>query len=83
VPRMAKITRSFYPNLEEFLEQEQRSSVAEAFGPTREKLGATKGTKSAAAKKAATAIEKTEILLHHLFDVKERMAQAAVGKTRK
>ena len=73
----------FYANLESFLEQEPRSAVRELFDGTREKLSEAKGTKAANAKKAIGAIDKTEQLLHHLFDVKERLAREAQPKGRK
>ncbi len=78
-----KSAERFYPTLEVFLEQETRSGVAEAFDDARGKLSGAKGTKAAAAKKAVIAIEKTETLLHHLFDVKERLAAEAAAKQKK
>ena len=76
-------TGRFYANLEAFLEQEQRSAVRELFDATREKLDDAKGSKAAGAKKAISAIDKTEQLLHHLFDVKERLARETAPKGRK
>ena len=73
----------FYANLEAFLEQEQRAALPDLFGSTREKLADAKGTKAANAKKAITAIEKTEQLMHHLFDVKERLAHEVAAKGKK
>ena len=73
----------FYPSLEAFVERESRTSVDELFAPTRATLSEAKGTKAASAKKAAAAIEKTQALLQHLFDVRERLAREASSKSRK
>lgn len=73
----------YYPTLEEFLEQEPRSAVEGTFKGAQDKLIQVKGAKAAGAKKAAAAVEKTEALLRHLYDVKERIATEAGSKGRK
>jgi hypothetical protein len=79
----AKSDGRFYPSLEQFVETQSRGSVEELFAQTRAKLAEAKGTKAAGAKKASEAIDKTQALLHHLFDVRERLARESSSKSRK
>ena len=65
-----------YPNLEKFLEKNGRDAACKAFAGTREKLNElVKGAKGAPARKALVALDRTEALMTHLFDVKERLAE--------
>ncbi|HEY3452295.1 MAG TPA: hypothetical protein VGK67_38475 [Myxococcales bacterium] len=68
---------STYPNLERFLEQADRNSVAKLFGATKKKLEALSGAKAPGAKKTLAAIEKVEELLGELYQVRVRMEEDA------
>lgn len=68
-----------YPGIEVFLESNDRSAIAETFGPTREALAKVPKLKAEHAKKALTALDHAEALLKQLFDVKDKLS-AQAGK---
>ncbi|MGC4120411.1 MAG: hypothetical protein QM765_38700 [Myxococcales bacterium] len=68
---------SDYPNLERFLEQADRDSVAGLFAETKKKLEALGGAKAAGAKKVVSAMEKVEGLLGELYVLRGRMEEDA------
>lgn len=70
-PPAATVTT--YPNLERFLEQAERDSVAELFADTRKKLDELPAPKAPQAKKAMAAIERVEGLLGELYEIRVRL----------
>lgn len=66
-----------YPNLERFLEQATRDSVAKLFRDTKKQLEALAGPKAASGKKARAGIERVEALLGELFEVRLRLEDQA------
>lgn len=62
-----------YPHIEAFAEQAGSEDVVELFSPLKESLGAVKGPRAEAAKKAVKGVERTEELLHHLLEVREKL----------
>lgn len=77
--KAAEAPQRAYPGIEVFLEQNDRSAVAQAFATTREALAAVPKLKAEHAKRALAAIEQTEALLNQLFDVKDQLS-ASAGK---
>lgn len=62
-----------YPHIEAFAEQAGSEDVIGVFGPLKESLQAVKGPRADAAKKAVKGVERTEELLHHLLEVREKI----------
>ncbi|MGI5861527.1 MAG: hypothetical protein ACOX6T_05655 [Myxococcales bacterium] len=67
-----------YPNLERFIETNDREATARLFEETKSKLREiASGAKGPAAKKALAGIEQVEALLSTLHDVRERLEKEA------
>ncbi|MBK7860069.1 MAG: hypothetical protein IPJ65_15930 [Archangiaceae bacterium] len=62
-----------YPHIESFAEQAVVDDVVTVFGPLKESLASLKGPRAEAAKKAVRGVERTEELLHHLLEVREKL----------
>jgi hypothetical protein len=72
-----------YPNLEAFAEQANPEDVVALFAPLKESLGAVKGPRAQHAHKATKGVERTEELLHHLLQVREKLkAERGPGPVR-
>lgn len=62
-----------YPAIEGFIERATAEDIANLFSPLKEGLTGLKGPKAEQAKKVGKAIEKTQELLSHLLQVRERL----------
>jgi len=62
-----------YPHIEAFAEQAGSEDVIEVFAPLKESLAHVKGPRADAAKKAVKSVERTEELLQHLLEVREKL----------
>ena len=62
-----------YPAIEGFIERATAEEIAELFSPLKEGLSALKGPRADQAKKVGKAIQKTEELLSHLLQVREKL----------
>ncbi len=62
-----------YPHIEAFAEQAGSEDVIGVFAPLKESLQGVKGPRADAAKKAVKGVERTEELLHHLLEVREKL----------
>ena len=70
-----------YPAIEAFIEKATAEEVQKLFGSVREGLTSLKGPKVEQAKKVQKAIDKTEELLTHLLQVRDRLeADRKAGK---
>ncbi|MHB8879168.1 MAG: hypothetical protein ACYC8T_36170 [Myxococcaceae bacterium] len=72
-----------YPSIEAFIERASADEVQNLFGSVRDSLAGLKGPKADQAKKVKKAIEKTEELLAHLLQVREKLEadrKAAKGR---
>jgi hypothetical protein len=69
-----------YPAIEGFIERASVEDIAELFSPLKEGLAGLKGPKAEQGKKVGKAIEKTEELLSHLLQVRERLESERKGK---
>ena len=69
-----------YPVIATFVDVAQQAEVDALFGDIREGLGGLKGPKAEQAKKIAKAIERTEELMSHLLQVREKIAAERKGK---
>ena len=72
-----------YPHIESFAEAAGSEDVISTFASLKESLAAVKGPRSEAAKKAVKGVERTEELLHHLLEVREKLRadRSGTGKT--
>jgi hypothetical protein len=68
-----------YPHIEAFAEQAISSDVGSVFGPLKESLATVKGPRVEAAKKANRGVERTEELLNHLLEVREKLRAERKG----
>lgn len=64
---------SAYPAIESFIERATKEEISELFDPLKAGLSALKGPRADQAKKVHKAIEKTEELLSHLLQVREKL----------
>ncbi len=62
-----------YPAIEGFIERATAEEVIALFSPLREGLTGLKGPNAAHGKKVGKAIDKTEELLSHLLQVREKL----------
>ena len=62
-----------YPAIEGFIERATAEEIAELFSPLKEGLTTLKGPRADQAKKVGKAIQKTEELLSHLLQVREKL----------
>ena len=68
-----------YPVIESFAEFASRDDVASLFAGLKESLAALKGPKAEQAKKAKLALERTEELLLHLLETREKLEAEKKG----
>jgi len=73
-----------YPQIEGFIEQSGQGDIEALFGPLKDSLLALKGPRTDQAKKATKAVQRTEELLAHLLEVREKLRasrpEAAKGR---
>lgn len=69
-----------YPAIEGFIEKATAEEIGELFGPLKEGLSALKGPRADQAKKVGKAIARTEELLSHLLQVREKLEAERKGK---
>ncbi len=62
-----------YPAIESFIERASADDIAALFASLKDGLSALKGPKADQSKKVKTAIERTEELLAHLLEVREKL----------
>lgn len=62
-----------YPAIEGFIERASADEISELFSPLKEGLSTLKGPRADQAKKVGKAILKTEELLSHLLQVREKL----------
>ena len=62
-----------YPHIEAFAEQAGSEDVTSIFSPLKESLTGLKGPRAETAKKAVKGVERTEELLQHLLEVREKL----------
>lgn len=62
-----------YPVIEAFVERASAEDVAHLFDGVKQGLGALKGPRAEQAKKVSVALERTEELLSHLLQVREKL----------
>jgi hypothetical protein len=72
-PQPPAIEEPKYPHIEAFAEQAIGDDVVTVFAPLKESLATVKGPRVDAAKKASRGVERTEELLHHLLEVREKL----------
>lgn len=69
-----------YPAIEGFIEKATADEIADLFGPLKDGLTTLKGPRADQAKKVGKAIAKTEELLSHLLQVREKLEADRKGK---
>jgi hypothetical protein len=69
-----------YPVIATFVDAAQKADVEALFGDIREGLAGLKGPKAEQARKVSKAIERTEELMSHLLQVREKIAADRKGK---
>lgn len=79
-PPAEPLPQAQYPQLEAYIERASADEVRALFDPLKTSLATVKGPKSEQAKKVVKAVERTEELLHHLFEVRGRLEQERGGK---
>ncbi len=62
-----------YPHIEAFAEHAGTEDLIGVFAPLKESLSTVKGPRAEAAKKAVKSVERTEQLLQHLLEVREKL----------
>jgi len=74
-----------YPAIESFIERASAGDVSLLFASLKEGLSALKGPKADQSKKVKAAIDRTEELLAHLLEVREKLIaeQGGPSKARK
>jgi hypothetical protein len=72
-----------FPAIESFIERASAEEVQSLFTPVKNELANLKGPKAEQAKKAQTAIARTEELLGVLLETRERLVAESKGKGRK
>lgn len=73
-------SESLYPAIEGFIENASAEEVKGLYGDVREALGALKGPRAEAAKKAGKGISRAEELLSFLLQVREKIQAERKGK---
>ncbi len=71
-----------YPAIEAFIERATAEQIADLFGSLKEGLTALKGPRADQGKKVGKAIQKTEELLSHLMQVREKLEDEQKGPRR-
>jgi hypothetical protein len=79
-PPPAASNEPLYPDIEGFIESASADQVDALFSPLKEALGTLKGPKAEQAKKIGKAISKTQELLSHLLQVREKLEAERKGK---
>lgn len=64
-----------YPSIEAFIETAQAADIEGLYTPLKESLSGLKGPRAEQGKKASKAIERTEELLQHLLQVREKLEE--------
>jgi hypothetical protein len=83
-PSSPEVVERVYPNIETFLENNDRTAISPHFEATREAIKKLPKAKAEQAKRALAALDHTESLLKQLFDVKDKLLEEAKGsKSRK
>ena len=77
--------QSIYPVIEGFVEKATPDQVEHLFDPVKDALKGLKGPKADQAKKVQAAISRTEELLSHLMQIREKLEaeRKGAGKGRK
>lgn len=75
-----EVREPLYPAIEGFIESATADDIAALLNPLKEGLAALKGPKVEQAKKVNKAIQKTEELLSHLLQVREKLESDRKGK---
>lgn len=68
-----------YPVIEAFIEQASSEDIDQLFQPIREALEGLKGTRAEQGRKVQVALERTEELLSHLLQVREKLGETKKG----
>jgi hypothetical protein len=68
-----------YPQIEGFIELSGSGDIENLFAPLRESLGGLKGPRADHGKKATKGVQRTEELLSHLLEVREKLRAAKQG----
>lgn len=79
-PPPAPDNEPLYPAIEGFIEKATADEITQLFSPLKEGLMGLKGPRADQAKKVGKAIEKTEELLSHLLQVREKLEADRQGK---
>jgi len=79
-PPPAAAAEPLYPAIEGFIEKATADDIAALFDPLKDGLSGLKGPKAEQAKKVGKAIEKTQELLSHLLQVREKLEAQRKGK---
>lgn len=69
-----------YPAIATFVDKAEKADIDALFEAVKEGLGSMKGPKAEQAKKVSRAIERTEELMSHLLQVREKIASERKGK---
>jgi len=69
-----------YPAIEGFIERASPQDIAQLFAPLKEGLAALKGPKAEQSKKISVALTRTEELLAHLVEVREKLIAESKGR---
>lgn len=69
-----------YPAIATFVDKAEKADIEALFQPVKDGLTAMKGPKADQGKKVSKAIERTEELLSHLLQVREKIASERKGK---
>lgn len=74
-----------YPVIESFVEKASAEEVGQFFDSVKEGLSGLKGPRSEQAKKVTAAVSRTEELLSHLLQVREKLEaeKKSAGRSRK
>jgi hypothetical protein len=75
-PTAAPLPEPSYPQIEGFIELSGTGDIEALFGPLRQSLAAVKGPRTDQARKVTKAIQRTEELLSHLLEVREKLRAA-------
>lgn len=79
-PSRPPLPQPEYPAIATFVDAAQKADIEALFGDLREGLAALKGPKAEQAKKVSKALERTEELMSHLLQVREKIASERKGK---
>jgi hypothetical protein len=77
--KAAPLPEPQYPQIEGFIELSGTDDIDALFGPLKESLAGLKGPRADQAKKVTKAVQRTEELLSHLLEVREKLRAARQG----